>query len=73
MPDDRLVTIARYDTRGDAQLAKARLQEAGLPCMLANADQSGLPTMFEATEGGVQVKVPARHADDARAVLDHDG
>lgn len=72
MPDDRLVTVARYDSRGDAQLAKTQLEDAEIPCMLANAEQSGLAPMFEATAGGVQVKVPAVQADEARAVLDLD-
>lgn len=40
--------------------------------MLANAEQSGLTPMFEATEGGVQVKVPAARADEARALLASD-
>ena len=72
MPDDRLVTVARYDTAGEAQLAKTQLDDAGIPCMLANADQSGLAPMFEGTEGGVQVKVPAARADEARALLASD-
>ncbi len=67
--DTPLVTIARYDAAGKARLAKAQLEDAGLPCMLANEDQSGLVPMFEATEGGVQLKVPARHADEARDIL----
>ena len=70
MPNDnRLVTVARYDTAGEAQLAKAQLDDAGIPCMLANTDQSGLTPMFEATEGGVQVKVSADWADEAQEVL----
>ena len=72
MPDDRLVTVARYDTAGEAQLAKTQLDDAGIPCMLANAEQSGLTPMFEAIEGGVQVKVPAARADEARALLASD-
>ena len=72
MPDDRLVTVARYDTAGEAQLAKMQLDDAGIPCMLANAEQSGLAPMFEGTEGGVQVKVPAARADEARALLASD-
>ena len=67
--DDRLITVARYDAAGQARLATTQLDDAGIPCMLANADQSGLAPMFEATEGGVQVKVPADRADEARAVL----
>ena len=72
MPDDRLVTVARYDTAGEAQLAKTQLDDAGIPCMLANAEQSGLAPMFEAIEGGVQVKVPVARADEARALLASD-
>jgi hypothetical protein len=71
VPDnDRLVTLARYDAVGEAQLAKTQLEDAGIPCMLANADQSGLAPMFDANEGGVQIKVPAQQADAARSVLD---
>lgn len=69
MPEESLTTIARYETTGAAQLAKTRLDDAGIPCMLANADQSGLAPMFDATEGGVQLKVPADQAGDARTVL----
>lgn len=69
MPDDSLVPVARYDTRGDAQLAQTQLEDAGIPSMLANATQSSLPPMFDATEGGVQVKVAANRADEARDVL----
>lgn len=69
MPDNPLVTVARYDSRGDAQLAQTQLKDAGIPCMLTNADQSGLNPMFDATKGGVQVKVTADRADEARDVL----
>jgi hypothetical protein len=70
--DDRLVTVARYDTEGDAQLAKTQLEDAGIPCMLANAEQAGLAMMFDPSRSGVQVKVPADRADDARALLESD-
>lgn len=69
MPNDHLVTVARYDAAGEAQLAKTQLENAGVPCMLANADRAGLHTMFDAAEGGVQVKVTADRADEARDVL----
>ena len=72
MPDDRLVTVVRYNSTGNAQLAKIQLEDAGIPCMLANAEQSDLAPMFEAIEGGVQVKVPAARADEARALLASD-
>ena len=70
MSDAPLITVARYASTGEARLAKTQLEDAGIPCMLANADQSGLAPMFDATEGGVQVKVPADRADEARNVID---
>lgn len=67
--DDRLVTVARYDTAGDARLAKTQLESAGIPCMLANEDQSGLAPFYESTEGGVKVKVAEDRIEEAREVL----
>jgi hypothetical protein len=69
---DRLVTVARYEATGDAQLAKTQLEDADIPCMLANTEQSGLTTVFGASHSGVQVKVPADRAEEARAVLGED-
>lgn len=70
VPDDRLVTVARFDTQGDARLAKTQLDGAGIPCLLANEEQAGLAMIFDPTRGGVQLKVPANRADEARALLD---
>lgn len=67
--DDRLVTVVRYDSRGDAQVAKTRLDDADIPCMLSNTEHSGLGMMFDASRSGVQVKVPAGRAEEARALL----
>jgi len=69
MSHSPLVTIARYDQKGTAQLATTRLEDAGIPCMLANAEQAGLATMFDPSRSGVQVKVPADRADRARTLL----
>jgi hypothetical protein len=69
VPDDRLVTVARYASTGDARLARAQLEDADIPCMLSNADQAGLAMLFDPSRNGVQVKVPADRADEARALL----
>lgn len=70
MPDAPLVTVARYDTQGDAHLAKTQLEDAGIPCMLSNAEQAGLPMMYDAGRSGVQVKVPADRAEEATTILE---
>lgn len=69
MSDNRLVTVARYDTRGDAQVAKTRLEEAEIPCLLANAEQSGLSMLFDGSSAGVQLKVRESHLEAARELL----
>ena len=73
MTDDasRLVTVARFDAAYAAHLAKARLDDAGIPCTLAHEDMAGLSMFFDARRGGVKLKVPARFADEARAVLEN--
>ena len=72
MADASLVQVARYDTRGDAHLARTRLEDAGIPCMLANEAQAGLAMMFDSSRSGVQVKVPADRAEEAKALLDEE-
>lgn len=64
-----LATVARYDTQGDARLAKAQLDAAGIPCMLANEGLAGLSLLFDPSRSGVQVKVPAPRAEEAKSVL----
>jgi hypothetical protein len=75
MSDDStsLVTVARFDRLHAAQLAQTQLDDAGIPCMLMNADATGLSSMFDAERSRVQVKVPADRADEARAVLNVTG
>jgi hypothetical protein len=71
MPNDApLVTVARFDRLHEAQLAQTQLDDADIPCMVTNADATGLSSMFDAERSRVQVKVPADRADEARAVLD---
>ena len=72
MSDDAasLVTIARFSRLHEAQLAKTRLEDAGIPCMLSPPDATGLTSMFDAEHSGIQLKVAAENAEDARATLD---
>lgn len=71
MADDssRLITVARFDVSFEAYLAKAQLDDACIPCVLAHESMAGLPMVFDSERGGVKLKVPESHADEARAVL----
>lgn len=72
MPDDStsLVTVARFDRLHEAQLAKARLDSAGINSMISNPDMSGLSGMFDAENNQIRVMVSEDDAEEARAVLD---
>lgn len=61
--------LIRFDCPHDARLANAQLEDADIPCMLSPPDATGLTSMFTAKHSGVQVKVTANRAGDARAVL----
>lgn len=69
MPDESLVTVARCDTRGAAQLVKTKLEDAGIPSMLSNEEQAGLAMPFDPARSGVQVRVAATQAEEAQALL----
>lgn len=66
----RLVTVARFDAPHEAHLAKARLDDADIPCALTHEGMAGLPMVFDPERGGAQLKVPESYVDEARAVLD---
>ncbi len=65
---DRLVTIARFSTPIEAQLAKARLEAEGIPCYLANEAHA----QMNGGLGGVQLQVAEGLAQSASEVLRQD-
>ena len=64
-PDER-VTIASYGPLHEANIAKAKLELAGIESFLAGEHVSSLEGMFAL---GVRLQVLASQADAARAVL----
>ncbi|WP_179862359.1 putative signal transducing protein [Longibacter salinarum] len=67
------VDVAAFETLGEAELARLRLESAGIRCVLAGAGQTGLPAaMFSRTATKVRVQVASDDAEAARAVLGED-
>jgi hypothetical protein len=67
--DQSIVTIARYDQAAYAHMARARLEAAGIPAMVAGDNQPGL-LLFHAVIGrSVEVQVFERDADAALEIL----
>lgn len=68
-PSGRLVTVARFDYPFQAQLARTRLGDAGIPSTVENEDMTGLHMIFNMSLSGVKVKVPADYYDAAEELL----
>jgi hypothetical protein len=63
-----MVEIARYGRRADAELARALLAAAGIPCILSPERRPG-PVTAEASRGALLVA--EADADDALPILGH--
>ena len=64
----RLVTVAVYPHAHQAHLARALLEDAGIPCRLANEYGALLP-FFSPTDDGVRLQVPEEDEAEALDVL----
>ena len=62
-----MIEVGTYRTRGDAELAQARLTAAGIPSVVA-ADDAGGAYPFDLS-GGVRLLVDEEDVEDARALL----
>lgn len=68
----RLVTVASYLYPTDAHLARARLEAAGIPCLLANEHLAQIQWSLTNALHGIQAQVPEDHAAAALRILQDD-
>ncbi|HHP7239484.1 putative signal transducing protein [Longibacter sp.] len=67
----RSVAVAVFDTVGEAELARLRLQDAGISCVISGTGTAGLPAaMFSGVAARVRIMVAKSDAEAARAVLE---
>jgi hypothetical protein len=67
---EEMVTVERYTDMLQAELAKGRLESAGIDCFLAG-ENAGL--LYGNGLDSVQLQVAAFDEDDARAILNDPG
>lgn len=67
MPD--LVTVARFNEPLEAEMAKLRLESAGITVFLSGENAR----IMEPGLGPLEMQVSAEDEDDARAILDDPG
>jgi len=67
----RSVAVAAFDTVGEAELARLRLEDAGISCVISGTGTPGLPAaMFSGVAARVRIMVAKSDAEAARAVLE---
>jgi hypothetical protein len=66
---ENLVTVGTYPTSLEAQLAKNRLQAAGIPAILLDGEVADMAWYLTNAVGGVKLQVQPGAAEQARAVL----
>jgi predicted RNA-binding Zn-ribbon protein involved in translation (DUF1610 family) len=66
---DRLVTIARYSTPFEANMAKSMLESAGIPAFVADEYTIGINWLYSNALGGVKLQVPESFASEALDLL----
>ena len=64
-----LVTIYRSFNEAEAQLAKSRLEAAGIEVYIAHELAATAAEGFSMATGGVLVQVPDEKAEEAKALL----
>lgn len=64
-PQPELVTVARFGDPIEANLARNRLQEGGVPAFLAEVETVGLAWEFASATGGIKLQVA--ESDEAKA------
>ncbi len=64
-----LVVVARCSFPHEAYLARASLETAGFPVVIADEHTINMNWLYSNAIGGVKVMVPAEFADEARDLL----
>lgn len=70
MSGDELVTLDSFVFLGEAELARATLEAAGIPAVLADDNVARLGSGGAHAHGGVRLRVRRRDVEEARDLLD---
>lgn len=66
---ENLVTIGRYSTPYEANMAKSHLESEGIPAFIADEYTVGMNWLYSNALGGVKVQVPESLASEAQQIL----
>jgi hypothetical protein len=69
--NEKLVNIFTYSTAVEASMARDLLENAGIPCMLANETFSSIYPIGHTSLGGIQLLVFESNEEDAIKLLEN--
>jgi hypothetical protein len=67
--DEPLTTVGIFSTPVEAEMARNRLEESGIPAFVVDAETVGMLFHFGGALGGVKVQVAESDAERAREIL----
>jgi len=67
--DERIVTIRAYSHPWEADVARSALEAEGVPVFLADDQIVGMNWLYSDAVGGVKLRVPESHAEQAVRLL----
>jgi predicted RNA-binding Zn-ribbon protein involved in translation (DUF1610 family) len=69
MTEEDLVTVGRFTNEFEAELVRAKLEQAGIAAAVVDANIVAVNWLLSNAVGGVRVQVPASRAEEAKAIL----
>jgi hypothetical protein len=69
MKEDRLVTIKTYSYHTDCLIDKAKIESAGIACMLVDENTIMVQPFYSNAVGGIKLQVKESDAEEALKIL----
>ncbi len=66
------IQIAAFSFPHEAHIAKASLEAANIPALIADEYTINMDWFYSNALGGVRLYVPIEHAEDAKAIIEQD-
>ena len=67
--DVRWTTVDRFFHPTDAHIAAGRIESEGIPVFLLGINHASVNWLLSIALGGIRIQVPAKYAEEARAIL----
>jgi hypothetical protein len=70
--EEPIITLATYYDPMLAQIVRARLEDNGIPCFVADENMGSVYPMYNTAIGGIKLKIFERDMEKCKAILAED-